>query len=298
MHTARNTVIEENVALRVLQAVRRTLLLIIALFGFASTAVAQIPANERAVLLNIYIDTNGAAWVFSTNWNGPPGTECGWFGITCNGSNTNVIGVELQGNGLDGTLPAINDLTQVQTLNFSGNAITGNIPSLTGLTQLTVFTFSDTQVTGDIPALTGLTSLQFFFINENQYLNGTIPALTGLTALQQFSVSNNELTGTVPNLTGLTALQNFDVGRNHLTGSMPALTGLSSLTGISVYLNELSGDVPDVPNPSALREGGSDLCPNYFTQSDNSAWDIATGSIPWYTGCTPDSIFSDGFDTI
>jgi hypothetical protein len=274
---------------------RHFLFFLIGLFGFASVTIAQIPPSERTVLDNIYVNTGGGtSWVFSTNWEGAPGSECAWFGITCDGSNAHVVGVDLSGNGLNGVLPAINDLTEVQTLNFSGNAISGTIPSLAGLTSLTVFTFSDTQVSGDIPDLAGLVSLQYFFMNENVNLNGKIPALTGLTALTYFSVSNNALTGNVPKLTGLNSLQEFDVGRNQLTGTMPALTGLTSLTGISVYLNKLNGPVPDVPNPSALREGGSDLCPNYFTPSDNSAWDLATGSIPWYSGC--DGIFIDGFD--
>src|SRR5215207_7623589 len=93
-----------------------------------------IPASEREVLLALYANTNGATWTVRTNWNGPVGSECQWFGVVCNSAGNAVNVVSLPNNNLAGTLPAnLNALTHLGIFDGSDNQLTGPIPALTGL---------------------------------------------------------------------------------------------------------------------------------------------------------------------
>ena len=66
-------------------------------------ANATIPTSERQALLDLYTSTNGSGWTTSTNWNGAVGTECTWYGVTCDGTNAHVTGLDLSNNDLSGS---------------------------------------------------------------------------------------------------------------------------------------------------------------------------------------------------
>jgi uncharacterized delta-60 repeat protein len=66
---------------------------------------------------------------------------------------------------------------------------------------------------------------------------------------------------------------------------MPSLAGLSALEQLRLQNNQFKGAMPAVPSPGALAAGGSRLCPNQFTGPASSAWDAATGVVPWYRDC-------------
>ena len=239
--------------------------------AFSCAANAVIPTTERDALIALYTNTNGASWTTHTGWNGAAGTECTWFGITCNATLSHVTEISLASNQLTGTIPSLTGLTNLAGFSAYNNQLTGTIPSLTSLTNLFNFDVGSNQLTGTIPSLTGLTNLGYFDVGSNQ-LTGTVPSLTGLTNLIGFSTDNNQLTGTIPDLTGLAVLGYLKVGANHLSGVLPAAT---------------NGLVP----------GGSSLCPNDFPESsytDAPAWDAATGFTPWYTPCN--LIFANGFE--
>ena len=149
--------------------------LTLCILGWASTAQAAIPASQRTVLTNLYSATNGASWTNQTNWNGAVGTECTWFGISCDATQSNVVAINLFQNNLAGTLPALSGLPALQAFNAYNN-----------------------QLSGPIPALSGLTALKNFNANNSVQLNGSIPSLSGLTALQSFGAGNNKLTVSIP----------------------------------------------------------------------------------------------------
>lgn len=90
------------------------LLLMLFSLGVVSTAQAAIPASERAVLTDLYASTNGAGWINNAGWGGAAGTECTWYGVTCDNTQSNVTSISLDGNKLVGTLPAISGLTALQ----------------------------------------------------------------------------------------------------------------------------------------------------------------------------------------
>lgn len=140
--------------------------------------------------------------------------------------------------------------------------------------------------------------LNYIFANNNQ-LSGPIPSLADQTQLYVFNVRSNQLDGSIPSLAGLTRLEFFYVWDSNLTGSIPSLEGLTRLNVLAVEDNQLSGNIPDVPDPNALEDGLSSLCPNALTPTPNAAWDAATGRTPWYQDCgaAPDPIFDNGFES-
>lgn len=256
----------------------RLLRLGVLLFLASSAASAAIPVAERNVLLNLYIYTNGNSWADNTGWQSAAGTECTWYGITCDSKGETITAIDLSGNGLRGTLPPISQLTNLESFNVGNGAhfvdfLVGTIPSLSGLTHLKFFVASGGQeFTGSIPTLAGLTSLVHFDVSNSQ-LSGAIPGLAGSPNLAYFSAYNNQLTGSIPDMSGLSNLVYFRVNQNQLTGSIPNLTQLTSLTQFNVGQNRLTGDIPALAGLAKLQ---------YFVVADNQL----TGSIPELSGLT------------
>ena len=63
----------------------------------------SITEAERAALISLYESTDGDNWKDNTNWNGPVGTECSWYGVNC--SSGTVYYLDLNGNNLNGKIP-------------------------------------------------------------------------------------------------------------------------------------------------------------------------------------------------
>src|ERR1700674_3316447 len=115
---------------------KRLMCFVVVMVGmFANVANAAIPSTERDVLVALYNSTGGAGWTVQTNWNGAPGTECTWYGVTCDSGSAHVIRIALPSNNLTGPIPSLTGLTALQSFNVSSNGrLAGTIPSLTGLT--------------------------------------------------------------------------------------------------------------------------------------------------------------------
>jgi hypothetical protein len=241
----------------------------------------MIPQSERDTLIKLYADTNGDIWATTTGWNGPPGTECAWYGVTCDASQSTVTSIDLDNNLLTGSLPStIDALTHLQYFNVGNdgdlgdghfpNRVYGQIPPLASLHDLRVFIANNQYLTGPIPSLTGMSSLTRFEVPRNS-LTGTIPSLEELSNLSYFDASYNQLIGGIPNLSGLTHLSYFRVGQNQLVGEIPQLSGFSSLTVFDVSGNRLIGSIPSLAGLGQLQ---------WFIASTNQL----TGSIPSLTG--------------
>lgn len=297
---------------------------------------AAIPASERQALLAFYNSAGGAGWIYNLGWNSAAGSECGgtsgnpnpWFGLTCDSTNSHIVGIYLPQNRLIGTLPtSLTALTQLQSFNVANNnycggngsacSLGGSIPALSGFTLLQAFSIEGNTFSGSIPALTGLVNLQGFDVGQNN-LSGSIPPLAGLTNLHGFNASSNNLSGALPALAGLASLEVFDVHDNQLSGIIPSLTGLGNLQTFYAFANQLSGSIPAlsdlsnlqffnvgdnqldasiaaVPNSNNLLPGGSTLCGNPFSATPDTNWDAATGATPWYSAC-PQAISSINLD--
>jgi len=269
-----------------------------------------IPETERRALLDFYASTGGdSSWDRHDGWNGPPGSECRWYGITCN--HEHVIEINLANNNLKGTLPDLSALTALDAFDVGHNQLSGSLapiatltsvssvilccnkfsgslPSLSGLHQLETFRAGSNRLSGEIPSLHGLVHLQEFVIDDSG-LSGPIPSLDGLTHLETLDLNDNRLSGPMPSLAGLASLTRLDLSRNELTGPVPALDSLGKLHAIKLDHNQLDGTMPDAPVPNELVRAQSSLCPNRLASTNAVQWDRATGTEPWYKSCAPAS---------
>ncbi len=232
--------------------------------AFEYQGPSGIPDTERAFLQEIYDNMHPELWVNSAGWNGPPGTECTWFGITCDGNQEHVIAVEMVQNNMFGPLPAsLSGQTQLRVFNLRANkGFTGTIPSLSALTSLEVFEASQLEgggdgsgLTGELPSLTGLSQLWRFNVQHNS-LSGELPRFApadGLTSLREFVATLNWFTGTLPSFDGVPNLAKFYVNANDLTGEIPELAGLANLEVFVASENGLTGKIPEIAGLSNLR---------------------------------------------
>lgn len=235
---------------------------------------AAIPSSERTALLNFYGSTGGAGWRNSSGWNGPAGSECSWFGITCDVGVTHVLEINLRNNLLTGTFPALDALTSLTRIDVGNsyfgpggsfeNQVTGAIPDLSALTALVWVDVGTNRLSGALPALAGHPALTQFLAGWNQ-IDGAIPPLTGLPALYKLDLSHNSLNGAVPSLAALTALLSLDVSYNQLTGPSPSLAGATALQFFRAGGNQFTGPVTSLSDAPALL--GLDLSFNQLTGS-------------------------------
>jgi hypothetical protein len=133
----------------------------------AAPVCAAIPQSERDVLLALYASTDGGNWESQQGWNGAAGTECSWYGITCDAEQAHVIGIDLFLNTLGGSLPPIDGLTGLARFDVSYNHLTGAIPPVESLVKLTHLDVSFNQLSGNVPPLAFLTNLVAVYLARN-----------------------------------------------------------------------------------------------------------------------------------
>ena len=125
-----------------------TLLLAVLLWLAPSVHAQQgSVATDTAALQALYNATNGANWTDDTNWGIAPALSS-WHGVTTN-SDGRVTELELDGNGLSGTLPTeLGDLTELASLRLNGNVyLAGPLPAgLRELSALATVDLADTEL--------------------------------------------------------------------------------------------------------------------------------------------------------
>ena len=157
-----------------MQDFRRLLRVLLAVLplGVAVPASAQnTVATDKAALVALYNAADGANWTTNTNWTSEEPLSS-WFGVTTNSAGR-VTALVLNGNGLEGTLPAaLGDLGELEQLDLQNNALGGALPT-------------------ELADLTNLTSL---LLNESRALTGPLPAgLRELSDLETVNIEKTEL---------------------------------------------------------------------------------------------------------
>jgi hypothetical protein len=112
-------------------------LVILALIAVSAGQVAQadVPAEERRVLMEFYASTGGARWSDHTGW-GTETSVCKWNGVWCDypegdANRPVVAGLSLTLNNLAGSIPAsLAQLRHLQFLSLSGNRLSGKVPEV------------------------------------------------------------------------------------------------------------------------------------------------------------------------
>jgi hypothetical protein len=123
----------------------------------ASTTVAN--CAEREALIALYNSTDGPNWANNSGWLGEPGTECSWYGITC--ENDIITEINLNSNQLSGTIPhEIGNLTSLIGLYLFDNQLGGSIPStFSGMSLLVAFHFANNCLTSGFEYVSHVTNL-------------------------------------------------------------------------------------------------------------------------------------------
>jgi len=195
----------------------------------ASSGLAgAIPESEREALISLYWSTGGSSWIHQDGWLGPPGTECAWYGVSCDPDSTHVYGLDLSGNGLSGWLSSIgwSRFARLESLRLAGNDLYGSLPvTLYSLSELRHLDLSDNSLRGVLPAEVGLLpNLNFLDLSGNA-LAGDLPAAIGLLSnLRSLNLDGNALVGELPTeLVNLSELAVITFEYNGLFTSDPDL---------------------------------------------------------------------------
>ncbi len=223
---------------------------------WAGATFAAIPQSERDALVAFYDATGGPSWNDSSGWLGAPGTECSWFGITCDATESHVTRIWMQSNGLAGTLPgSISQLTELDTLEIFDARLSGTVPSslatMSKLTRLNLGTqrfFEEGGLEGEFPSfLLDMTQLEYLSLEGNTF-SGPIPAdISRLENLQSLRLGYNDFTGDFPaGIATMTELVDIDLTYCPITGSIPeAIGNLSKLESFTIQFCNMGGTLPN-----------------------------------------------------
>ena len=240
--------------------VRRALHVLFAVFVVAGAFGTAAPAQDltdREILEELYDRTDGANWADSTNWKSSARLN-DWYGVRASGDT--VTRLDLEANGLDGTLPAsLGGLSGLTMLSLKENSLSGSIPSELGnLAELQRLWLSRNDFGGSIPPELGnLTNLRHLGLGANQLSGSIPPELGNLTELRQMWLRGNQLSGSIPpELGNLPNLRIFGLSANSLSATIPPELGnLTASTRIGLRLNQLTGVIPpELGNLSDLEE--------------------------------------------
>lgn len=96
--------------------------------GDYSIAFDDYFEDQRDALFSLYNATDGANWTDNSGWLGDEGTECNWFGVSC--EDNKVREIDLSGNNLVGTIPEdLRLISDLVLLDLGDNQLTGSVPS-------------------------------------------------------------------------------------------------------------------------------------------------------------------------
>eukprot|EP01064_Diplonema_japonicum_P009306 TRINITY_DN16789_c5_g1_i1.p1 TRINITY_DN16789_c5_g1~~TRINITY_DN16789_c5_g1_i1.p1 ORF type:complete len:444 (+),score=38.07 TRINITY_DN16789_c5_g1_i1:51-1382(+) len=240
------------------------------------TVQAATMEDQVLVLLNMFDEQSRRKLGWGESAPCQKGSYQGWEGVSCNQQSTGIVMIKipaLNGTRVNGTLPAMGNLTSLVNLMLGGNGLVGTLPeslppvlrtldvsfnyfsgtipkSIANLTNLQHVDLSANSLAGDLPELSQMHSLRSVYLGNNALI-GTIPTnLNNLHFLTVVSLFGNSLVGTLPaGLGSLPALSIVYVFGNQLTGTIPAEFGRSpSLTRLYLDTNNFGGKLPSFPN--------------------------------------------------
>ncbi|KAK1439343.1 hypothetical protein QVD17_05159 [Tagetes erecta] len=255
---------------------------------------SQSSSNDAAVMQELKRNLNLPK---TLDWSDP--NPCNWKQVQCS-HDSRVTGIQVGNQGLTGSLTqTLNNLTELQVLEFQSNQLTGSLPSLSGLTQLHNLLLNHNNFSS-IPSdfFDGMSSLQHVYLDYNDFASWSIPdSLKSASTLQIFSATSANITGKIPDFfggdtfAGLTVLHlaynslegglpssfsgssiqslwlNGQNSRSKLNGTLDVIQNMTQLTEAWLHGNLFSGPLPDFSGLNELQ---------HFSVRDNSL----TGPVP------------------
>ncbi|XP_039158274.1 probable LRR receptor-like serine/threonine-protein kinase At3g47570 [Eucalyptus grandis] len=204
--------------------------------------------TDKLALLAFKAGITGDPFCVLNSWNNSI-KFCQWYGVTCGRRHTRVTVLDLQSQGLSGSIsPHIGNLSFLKEMRLQNNSLNHAIPPQIGqLRRLRILLLHNNSLVGEIPKnISGCLDLFALWIGRNE-LTGEIPRkLNSLTKLRVLVLQLNNLTGNFPSFIGnLSSLEMLHLGGNNLGGSIPQVLGhLTNLQYISLGMNRLSGTIP------------------------------------------------------
>ncbi|CAN4097976.1 unnamed protein product [Withania somnifera] len=166
----------------------------------------------------------------------------------------------LPSNSLSGKLPSeLTNSTSLKVLNVTENNMNGTIPDLSKLTNLEVLDLSINYFSGEFPSWVGnLTSLVALGLGDNDFVEGRIPETLGsLKKVYWLYLAGSNLIGEIPeSIFGMEALGTLDISRNQISGNFPkSINKLKKLWKVELFRNKLIGELPvELADLSLLQE--------------------------------------------
>ncbi|KAI3705407.1 hypothetical protein L1987_75644 [Smallanthus sonchifolius] len=193
--------------------------------------------------------------------------------VTCGKRHRRVTGLDLESQGLEGSLPLhvgnlsflrylslfnnsfqgaipheLGRLSRLRFLNLELNKFNGTIPhNISSCSNLEVLDLSYNELVGSMPKeMSFLSKLTLVSLGNNNLTGGIPPFFGNITSMKVFGVVENPLGGSIPDTLGrCKSLTEFYCGVCNLSGTIPyALFNLSLLTNFSLASNQLSGSLP------------------------------------------------------
>ncbi|KAK3411731.1 hypothetical protein EUGRSUZ_I00485, partial [Eucalyptus grandis] len=216
--------------------------------------------TDKLALLAFKAGITGDPFCVLNSWNNSI-EFCQWYGVTCGRRHTRVTVLDLQSQGLSGSIsPHIGNLSFLKEmrlqnnslnhmLHLGGNNLGGSIPQVLGhLTNLQYISLGMNRLSGTIPpSLFNLSSLIDFWVGENQ-IQGTLPTSMGLKLpkLESFDVVDNQLEGPIPpSISNCTKLSALCVSLNGFSGKLPSFGNLYTFSLLAVWVNQLGNGQPE-----------------------------------------------------
>ena len=211
---------------------------------------------SRFALATLYYSTNGASWVYATDWLSKS-HECDWYTTSTNvpvcDDAGNFVTLALDNNNLVGKLPMeialLSSLTSISIKNpaDSVQALHGRLDDIfrgatgTALPQLTSLSIVGNSFEGGIPSeLNELSMLRSLDLSFND-LRGDIPySLDSMSNLEYVNWQNNRLTGGIPSefCSGATNLIDLNLYGNIFTSVPESIDALTSLSRLNMAKNQ------------------------------------------------------------
>ncbi|XP_068742524.1 putative leucine-rich repeat-containing protein DDB_G0281931 [Montipora capricornis] len=217
------------------------------------------PQQEREVLIDIYVSTNGQKWYERRGWISSANntSHCSWYGITCHGNTTHIKTIVLAYNNLNGFLPS--NIWKIRNL-FS--LCTPGNPSLRGpisdflfanMSNLLTVVFNDASISGNIPeGIVKMKNLQNFLgcVMNGDGFTGHLPQDIGnMTELRVLCLGGNNLIGQIPkSISRLKKLRYLDlrITPGHMHGNLSDIFAIPNVTELFISGVKLTGTLPRV----------------------------------------------------